>query len=154
MEEKKSWYCQKSSGFSKTVLENWHPEAHLNGVGTGQNMGSRSCPTQTRLVAEMLRTINRLWTCFWDRSCWEGKWANDRYAARKRQIFGASSSKGPAERRSGSLRAQQCGNTLASFLKMVGLTAPSDIFKFLVKRAKLQRRSDMQIDVMENGVRF
>ena len=56
-------------------------------------------------------------TCFWDRSCWEGKWANDRYAAWKRQIFGASSSKGPAERRSGSLRAQQCGNTLASFLK-------------------------------------
>ena len=39
-------------------------------------------------------------------------------------------------------------------LKMVGSTAPSDILKFLVKRAKLLRRSDMQIDVMENGVRF
>ena len=39
-------------------------------------------------------------------------------------------------------------------LKMVGVRAPSDIFKFLVKRAKLLRWSEIQIDEMENGVWF
>ena len=38
---------------------------------------------------------------------------------------------------------------------MVGVRAPSDIFKFLVKRAKLLRWGEIQTDEMvENGVWF
>ena len=38
--------------------------------------------------------------CFWARSCWEGKWADDMYGAWKKQIFNAGSrseAQGPAK---------------------------------------------------------
>ena len=45
------------------------------------------------------------------------------------------------------------GHFLLGYLsKMVCVIAPSDILKCLVKRAKLLRWSEMQIDEMENGV--
>ena len=100
-------------------------------------------------------------TCFWERSCWEGKWANDMFAAWK----GRSLAQGPGKMTSGTPERFAASSGMREhwpawppllleipLLKMVGVTAPSDISKFFVKSAKLLRWREMQIDEMENGV--
>ena len=59
-------------------------------------------------------------TCYWCRSCWEGKWADDVYEGWKKQIFDASSG-AQRERSAASSGMRACSGQIGTRLVLVKL---------------------------------